>query len=453
MHRLTISLILSLLLASSTSSADVGDDMRDLFDTLGAYGNVSAPRMISSQTRNVASFGSLYYRAPRRTYNVASVTYPSWRAGCGGIDVYGGSFSFINKEQFVQYLRNIASNSVGLAFKMALSSISPELSKTLEDLQKSTEALNRFNLDSCEAAQALVKGDVGTAMLGGETSCRNLGTFLNNFSDGAEARLMCSSQSDVNKVKKAVQKDSGDAAAAAPIEFTDGNMAWRILEDIGGLDDDFREVLMSMTGTYIFAPAAGGPRYVPPTIVGTKDLLAGPLRLLKCSDSDCTDVIPSTLSIGGGFRAMVAARLSSVRTKMINGGALTAAETSFISANSIPVLQIIQTDAAGAPGLADMATDAIALGVAYSYLAEAARLSRAAAASYQTRSAAEAKFLETLDRNAAQMMRDVFLEFSAEAARLSRSVRMHGDIAGIRDALWGGSFRARLRAPTSGELR
>jgi conjugative transfer pilus assembly protein TraH len=42
-----------------------------------------------------------------------------------------GSFSFINKAQFVALLQNIGANAVGYAFKLALQSISPDIDKLL----------------------------------------------------------------------------------------------------------------------------------------------------------------------------------------------------------------------------------------------------------------------------------------------------------------------------------
>ncbi len=440
----------ALALCAAPAQADIQSEMERMFDRLGSYGNVTAPQMIRGQTRNVATFGGLYHRAPRRTYSVAGFSPPSWRAGCAGIDLYAGSFSFINKDQFIQYLRNVASNSVGLAFKMALSSLSPELSKTLEDLQKSTEALNRFNLDSCEAAQALVKGDVGVAMLGGETACRNLGTFLNTFSDGAEARLMCGSEAEARPVADAAAAEPA-LEAVAPLELSRGNMMWKVLGKVSGIDDDMREALMSATGTFVLAPASptvtvgAGPRHVPPTLSSAKDLLSDRVRLLDCVDTGCVTVTVATVTLSASFRGRVAARIGSIAAKMRDGtGTLTAEEQGFLTSNSLPVLQLLQADAAGAAGLAEMATDAVALGVAHTFLSEALRIARDAAAGYQTRSATEAALLARLAGNGERMRRDIFLEFNAEVARLGEVLDIRRDIAGIRASLWRGRFRENL---------
>ena len=99
--------------------------MQDWFNDIGAYGNVTGANAYRGQTMNFYTGGSLYMRTPVRNYPLASITPPSFRAGCGGIDLYAGSFSFINKDQFVALLRNIGNNAIGAAFNMALCSMSP----------------------------------------------------------------------------------------------------------------------------------------------------------------------------------------------------------------------------------------------------------------------------------------------------------------------------------------
>ncbi len=51
---------------------------------------------------------------------------PSFSAGCGGIDLFGGSFSFINMNQFVDLMRAVASNAAGYAFQLAINAMCPD---------------------------------------------------------------------------------------------------------------------------------------------------------------------------------------------------------------------------------------------------------------------------------------------------------------------------------------
>lgn len=147
--RRTIVATLLISITASPAKADVSQSMQDWFNQIGAYGNVTGPNAYRGQTMNFYTGGSLYMRTPVRNYQLASISPPSFRAGCGGIDLFAGSFSFINKEQFVALLRNIGNNAIGAAFNMALCSMSPDLCDILKYLQDQSAKMN--NLKSIPA--------------------------------------------------------------------------------------------------------------------------------------------------------------------------------------------------------------------------------------------------------------------------------------------------------------
>ena len=97
--------------------------------------------------------GSMFVRAPQRTYQLASVAGPNLKAGCGGIDLFAGSFSFINEAQFVALLKNIGQNALGYFFQLALKSMAPEIAVTIEWLQDQAQKINALNVNSCQAAR------------------------------------------------------------------------------------------------------------------------------------------------------------------------------------------------------------------------------------------------------------------------------------------------------------
>jgi conjugative transfer pilus assembly protein TraH len=91
----------------------------------------------------------------------ANLQLPKVTAGCGGIDMFTGSFSFINSDQFVAMAKAVANNAIGFAFHLAIQAISPQIDKVMGDLEKAVQDLNQFNISSCEAASALVGGIAG----------------------------------------------------------------------------------------------------------------------------------------------------------------------------------------------------------------------------------------------------------------------------------------------------
>ena len=72
-----VALLTALVFATSTSSMS----MQEVFDSVNANGNVSNPGVLQGQTMNLATGGSMFMRTPKRTYQLANATAPSWNAG------------------------------------------------------------------------------------------------------------------------------------------------------------------------------------------------------------------------------------------------------------------------------------------------------------------------------------------------------------------------------------
>ena len=142
---------LILLVFSINAKAGILGDMNTMF-----LSNTTAPSTISTQDRIGVFAGSLYMRSPVQSINLVSFDPPRIDAGCGGIDLYGGSFSFINSQQLVQIFRNVASNAAGLAFKAAIKAISPSLDSLITEFQTLMQNLNNLAKNSCQMAHMLV---------------------------------------------------------------------------------------------------------------------------------------------------------------------------------------------------------------------------------------------------------------------------------------------------------
>ena len=135
-------LVLGLALGSASLSVNSSQSMSDVFDQINAYGNVAGGAAIQGQTMNYYTGGSAFVRIPKNTYNLASLTPPSVSAGCGGINLFGGSFSFINAQELTQLLRAIAQNALGLLFQLGLNAISQPLSSLLTTWSAKLQEMN-----------------------------------------------------------------------------------------------------------------------------------------------------------------------------------------------------------------------------------------------------------------------------------------------------------------------
>ena len=186
---LAATLIAAMPVAVGPAHADVLSEMRNFWR--GAAVNTTGPTAFQGQASGHWTLGNLYLRAPVRSEQIATVSLPSFRAGCGGIDAFAGAFSFINSDQLIAFGRAVAQNAAGFAFELALETISPVIAETMAKLRALAQWVNDRNLNSCETAQALVgavwsKNDRASAAI-----CAAIGTSQGIFSDYAAAKHGC----------------------------------------------------------------------------------------------------------------------------------------------------------------------------------------------------------------------------------------------------------------------
>jgi hypothetical protein len=95
-------------------------------------------------------------RSPNKVYQLAAIQFPSAKAGCGGIDVFGGSFSHISATEFKNMLKNITAALPGIAFQLALEAVSPLLGGLTKWAKGLETWINNARINSCETAKAIV---------------------------------------------------------------------------------------------------------------------------------------------------------------------------------------------------------------------------------------------------------------------------------------------------------
>lgn len=318
-------------LACAVTVNSTAMSMQQLFDSVNAQGNVTNPAILQGQTMNLYTGGSLFMRMPHKTYSLATVTPPSWNAGCGGIDLFMGGFSFINKEQFVAMLRNIGSNALGYGFKLAIQNLCPTCDNVMQALQATAQQMNRQNIDSCETAKGLVNASIpDTWTRGKQDAAKNFGVNTNMFSDMSDAWTnVMNSEQKANDTIKTV----ADANPAAKDAMPTGNVVWKALKKLNGIDDEYRMVIMSMVGTVIF-PTTGGATPDSPIILPRQDISIAQLvgkqdaspnldfPIWRCdttTDDGCLNPTMGSVGDNGNvlsFRAMVRTKMWAIADKI-----------------------------------------------------------------------------------------------------------------------------------------
>jgi conjugative transfer pilus assembly protein TraH len=230
------------------AKADMQTEMNNMFDSM-TY--VSTPDIIDSQRRGVISGGRLAVRNKVVNENILSFRPPGFRAGCGGIDMWGGSFSYINKEQFTQLMRSVASNAAGYAFKLAISTMCETCDNIMQTLQQTVQKLNEMASNSCKMAQGLVNNTV-SAFQDFQGTNEKLIAQTEGFGDTFQSFFP-----DEGNTPNSIATSVSEERVAKEIT---GNLTWRMLKKhqvaswFQSGDDEILEVLMTMMGTLIVMP-------------------------------------------------------------------------------------------------------------------------------------------------------------------------------------------------------
>jgi len=252
--------------------------------------HTTPPGVWESQRRGVITGGRVTTKNPIMTESLVRVTPPSWAAGCGGVDMHMGSFSFINSDQMVQMLRAIAANAQGYAFQLALDTVYPLGAKWIENFQKVVRAMNGSMLNSCEAAQGVVNDTINaigfSEQVQGMSEASAMG-LVDGFFD---------SFSESNGKSTGQFLDETDAPRRAAVR---GNIVWKELRRNGahswfpGGDLALLESIMSISGSTIVGEYNNDGEQdlnmLAGNILTLEDLMeAGDIRVYDCS-SDSTE--------------------------------------------------------------------------------------------------------------------------------------------------------------------
>lgn len=285
-----------LLGASCSHAGPLQAQMDQVFNSMT---NVTAPGVYETQRRGVLTAGSAYVRNKIVDTQIAAFAPPSWKAGCGGIDFFAGSFSFINADQFVQLLRSVASNAVGYAFQIALDNVCTPCSTYMNTLQDKIQKLNEYAGNSCQLAQGLVN-DMADGI-----------DFNRKNKEHNKASLLGMTEGFMDGFMETGGKDS--AGQAAKDENTSkelyGNLVWKELQNNQvakwfvttlGSDRPVNEMLMSITGTVIVSKPkeatdstgnakgnASDLSFVEPKLHLTDLVEGGEVELWMCESDEC----------------------------------------------------------------------------------------------------------------------------------------------------------------------
>lgn len=346
MKRTLIPLLIGL---SFSAQASVNNDLGKFFDGLQFEGNTTNAQSYKGQAASYYTGGSAYIRTPIKQTQLVSLTVPEISAGCGGIDLFSGGFSFINSDQLVQMGKAIVANAIPFAVDLALQTWAPQLKNIKDRLEAIAREINALSVNSCETAQAGVAALAGFAGIGNKQYiCSTMGTQSNAFADWAAAKNGCNNESEVNKqVKNATKDDKLKDHIPA-----NRNIIWYSLKKNPLLtsDDQLAEFFMSLSGTIVYDEKTNVTRY-PSLLTSNNNLISvlakgGEVTMYQCDKRGVNQCLHPTenkvrFDKKNTLQTKVTKLLRAIIIKYQTDTDLSAQEKSFIESISLPVLKMM----------------------------------------------------------------------------------------------------------------
>lgn len=352
------------VLAAAPAWANLQEEVNGMFDSMS---NTTSPGMVMDQRRGLIAGGQYSLRTHVMDVQLLSVLPPSASMGCNGIDLFGGSFSFISADQFIQLLRTIAANASGYAFKMALQAMCPSCDAAMSNLQGIIQKLNRMSVNSCQTGKkiaAMASSLTPTVLNAGVQHASNAVARGLGVANDALTSIFASTNGGKTSIEKIAATDAGRHELEQ--EGILGNVVWQALKksNAGGWwvhgDTDFLEAVMSVTGSVIALPPASGsdtPSFKKLTpILKLADFMKGSsnhhmITVYKCGADLCNNPGKHQVNLNN-FTHQVSLMASNIVSKYIQNIPLDDNQTAFMAAAPASIGALLRNLSQSSRGMA-----------------------------------------------------------------------------------------------------
>ena len=373
--------------------ARIGEDLMHFFKSAGMASNVTTPGSYQDQTAGFYTGGSIVARNAVRNTQLATVQMPGFRAGCGGIDLWSGGFSYLKGGQLMETLRNIGSAGQAYVFMLGMQTISSQIYNVLNEMNNLTTKINQTNINSCEVAATAIGGVWPKSDQASKHLCQSMGSNLGAFSDWSAARQECGAGGDRERVLRA----HGTDPRYKDMLVGEFNLAWKAIQANAFLkaDEELAQLFLTLVGSIIVRSggaqtsyhkgnAVGDKSYEVITLPGHADrddvmtglLMGGSTPIYSCNDEACLypKLSQTNLSDQHALQKRVHAILESLVQKIYEDGEPTTEEKDFLNSTRLPVFKMLNVLTAFRKGHAPLDihqyADLIALDVLYKYVLE-----------------------------------------------------------------------------------
>lgn len=345
------------------TQAKMQDELGKFFDDMGYNSNVTSGGAYQDQQGGYFTGGNIHARVPARNYELYHFQMPSYKAGCGGIDMFGGAFSFIDAKRFQGMMTNIASNASGYAFNLSLQTFTPQIYNTIQKLNDVMREMNLHNINSCESAAALVGGVWPRTDASSQYLCNAMGAnggSTNKFTDWSASRQECGAGGKRHETISGSRSD-GEYKDVLGDEY---NLVWHALKknSFFSNDQELAEQLMSVTGTIIAKLNGEKMQKIPYSSLADDHLIEAMMygratstaKIYKCIEKeDCLSISIENYKVSehDALVNKVGDILQNIVEKVRaeesgDGSELSQNELGLINSTRIPIMKLINVQAA-----------------------------------------------------------------------------------------------------------
>ncbi len=330
----------AVLAVVSAQACAAGDWVSDWFDQSAT----TSAGSFQTQSRGYYTGGSFQGRLRMSNDYPLSVSPPRFQAGCGGVDLFLGGFSYLDPEYLVAKFERVIQAAPAFAFDMAMQEYCKVCSSTMQTMTEITDYLNSIQVNDCRMAKQIaaipMKGD------------------MNIFKDSQEKAMqgyaILSGQSKNSQaVNESVQSNNGaspvdtrEIVAECPQAFKDVFTGGSVVKNMAGMMSlaPYADLTRGLIGDVQVNWNASLKSYAIQAIepcpgndqLDTNDLMTGRLEK-KNIGGTCT------VATSQSVVEAVETKLTAIAGKLAAGGsALLPEELTFINNAPFPLLNLMR---------------------------------------------------------------------------------------------------------------
>ena len=348
------SLLLSFGLYIQPSFAGGVDDLMKFASPKGSMVNVNKAGVVRDQQAGYVTGGSVILRGPRpKTLQPLSIQTPkmAFNACTGSADFRFGGLSYVSGKEFTDFFKNTATAAGSYAVKMLIKNACPQCEDIMSYIETVARDVNGTMMDQCAMAEMIGGGLYNALNSSGQQQCLMNGNVDKSNKDMFEASEKCKADPDRHGNK-------GDDDEFESLLGNEFNLVWKALGkgDSGSLD--FKELMMSVSGTIIGRKVDNRFQFKQkPSLVLSTDLLeryigskkgAEKVKLYKCDEKHkCLN--PDEVEVNFTDQDTIYGNISRILEKIIpkvrsGKDELTDEEQSVIAFSSVPILRLIEME-------------------------------------------------------------------------------------------------------------